>query len=525
MSQHNIKTIFLHCSPFFLLAILLTFAARDHAFFWDTIQFASLHASHYFDGNFSTFFLPPVVDSGHPPFFGMYIAGCWKLFGKSLAVSHFAMLPFLLGIILFVYQIGKYFVGEKHAGWLLLLLWADAVFLGQAVLVSPDIVLFFFFSGSLYAILYHRKFLQILLLCGLALISLRGMMCVLLLFLFQVYFYYLKFQSKFSFAGEDSLLGCRVSKGEKKIYVSNLLKISIRYIPAGAAAFLFLLGHYLHTGWIGYYEGSSWAESFEKVAFPGILKNSLILSWRMLDFGRVFLWIILCYLFIKNISFDVKNKKSKINEKLRMALPFRGRGKRGQNFSLNLKSLIVFFLLSLLILTPSMLLHKSLLAHRYLLPAFFIFDLLFFVVLFEFFKHKKENPTSFKRWIIIASILLFSGNFWIYPDKIAQGWDATIAHWPYYKLRNKMISYIDTANIPYNEIGTDFPNIGLQKDLDLNGVGQGFRHKNLSSNNYIFYSNIFNNFTDQELETLYTSWQIKKSFKQCGIKVILFVKE
>ena len=78
---------------------MLTFIVRDNFFFWDTVQLGSIHAQFYFDNNFSFFFLPENIDSGHPPTFGIYIALIWKIFGKSLVTSHFAMLPFLMGII------------------------------------------------------------------------------------------------------------------------------------------------------------------------------------------------------------------------------------------------------------------------------------------------------------------------------------------------------------------------------------------------------------------------------------------
>ncbi|NLX71778.1 MAG: hypothetical protein GXY94_00535 [Bacteroidales bacterium] len=33
-------------------------------------------------------------------------------------------------------------------------------------------------------------------------------------------------------------------------------------------------------------------------------------------------------------------------------------------------------------------------------------------------------------------LLMFAGaHFWIYPDRIAKAWDATLAHQPYYALR------------------------------------------------------------------------------------------
>ena len=85
--------------PFWLIVTIVTWLVADHSFFWDTVQLASKHAHWYYENNFHYLFLPETINSGHPPLFGMYLAVCWQLLGKSLIVSHFSMLPFLLAII------------------------------------------------------------------------------------------------------------------------------------------------------------------------------------------------------------------------------------------------------------------------------------------------------------------------------------------------------------------------------------------------------------------------------------------
>jgi hypothetical protein len=48
--------------------------------------------------------------------------------------------------------------------------------------------------------------------------------------------------------------------------------------------------------------------------------------------------------------------------------------------------------------------------------------------------------------VMLAGLL--SGNFWVYPDTMAKGWDATLAHLPYHHLRQKMRQYINRNHIP-----------------------------------------------------------------------------
>ena len=140
-----------------LVALLATWQVRDHAFFWDTVQLASRHAHWYYGQHFQHLLLPDEIDSGHPPGFGMYLAAVWVLFGKSLAASHLAMLPFLFGIIYLLYIIGSYFGGQRSSWMLILLAFAGPVLAGQSVLVSPDIVLVFAFLLALSGILYQKE--------------------------------------------------------------------------------------------------------------------------------------------------------------------------------------------------------------------------------------------------------------------------------------------------------------------------------------------------------------------------------
>ncbi|MEK7253678.1 MAG: hypothetical protein AAB316_02970, partial [Bacteroidota bacterium] len=103
---------------FYFTALLATYLVRNHPFFWDTIQLASKHAHFFYDTDFQSLILPENIDSGHPPAFGMYLALVWKIFGKTLTVSHFAMLPFLWGIVFFILKIGERLGGKENAQWL-----------------------------------------------------------------------------------------------------------------------------------------------------------------------------------------------------------------------------------------------------------------------------------------------------------------------------------------------------------------------------------------------------------------------
>lgn len=463
---------------FFLwgLAIFAIWSVSNHVFFWDTIQLGSKHAHWFYDNNFKQLLLPESIDSGHPPIFGMYLAIMWKFFGKNLVISHLAMLPFVLGLILFLLKIARYFVGRKEAFILTLLCLADPVLSTQLLLISPDVVLVFFFLFGLYNILYDQPWRWFAAL-GLAVISLRGMMVVVILFLFDFV------QSYFS----------------KK--QPNPLKLAFAktrpYWLSGLVALFFLGYHYVETGWLGYHSDSPWSTNFARSEFKDALINVGILGWRLLDFGRVVVWLLLfisIFYYRKNLS----------NSKL----------------DLRLKQVFWLFLLSLSLLSLTFILYKGLQAHRYLLPAFLTLNFFCFLFIVHTFYQAKIRNLLFGIWLVAY----LSGNFWIYPDKIAQGWDASLAHLPYYKLRGEMLTYIDEKNIPLEEIGTAFPEIGPLKYKDLSESNQGMSAKELDQDKYIFYSNIMNDFTDSEIDEL-QNWVPLKILKRHGIKVILYQKK
>jgi len=398
------------------------------------------------------------------------LASMWKIFGKSLWVSHFTMLPFLFGCFFFLNYLGEYFLGKGKSGYLLLLVAVDPFFIGQSILVSPDILLVFAWLMGLWSILKNRKITLILSTIFLAAISMRGMMVVFSLFLFEVFRLY-----------------------DQKFTRNSFLKIFLYYLPSGLFSLIFLYFHYKHAGWIGCHEASPWAPTFEKVSFTGFVYNIGLVGWRLLDFGRVFLWIV--------VGWGVSKM---INERIKV--------------SIQLKELFILLVVLLLVLTPSMLMHVGVKAHRYLLPVALIINLISLKLLSE-----TISKNNIRKTIYIALFLgLLSGNLWVYPKHIAQGWDSTLAHLPYYSLRNEMIQYLDENQIPIDAVGTNFPMIGSFETLDLNGRNEGFHKSDFEKDSYILYSNVFNDISDEELIKFETDFNIHKEFHLGQICMILY---
>jgi hypothetical protein len=461
--------------PFLCLLLFYTWqtwVAKGNGFFWDTVQFGSLHSHWYFDNSFRYFFLPDELDSGHAPAFGMYIAACWLLFGKSLAISHFAMLPWLIIAIWQMFLLANRLTTDRLLQIaVVLLLMTDPVWSAQSTLVSPDVVLGACLLGAINAILTDKRWLLSLFIIGLSLVSNRGLMISVVLFL-AAYFYH----------------------NDIQISWKQMVKTVLNFLPGWFLAGTYLIVHYLGKGWIGYYEGSSWNESFERVNSIELIRNVAVFGWRLIDFGHLFIWLILFFLLIKNgrhIRF--------LQDRTTRFIGMLGIG------------LIAFFALTVL---P----YKGLMGHRYFLPIYWVVSIFLFLSILQL------TEKAARKWLSVAIIALLTGNCWVYPQPIATGWDSTLAHLSYYALRAKMISYMEDNNIPFEQTGTAFPNQLSTKFIDLSTENHSFEKKDLQLNQYIFYSNIMNDFTPSELQTLQQDWKIISSFKQSFVEVTLYKK-
>ena len=459
--------------PFYLFFTFLVLATINCFFFWDKDILNSRQAFWYLE-NGLRILPPPGLDSGHPPVIGLLLAFLWNIFGKHLYIGHLAMLPFALGLVWQSYRFLRYFIKSDFVYLALILTLIDTSILTQVIILTGDLLTLFFFFLCINSILSNRKWLLIIGSIGLGISSSRGMISCMIIVIFH--FYYIIEQ-----------------KGWRSI-ITNLFSILALYIPSIILSGGFLVYHFIKTGWIGYDPvDSNWAGCFEYINFSGFIRNIIIVIWRLIDFGRIFIWLAAGY-FLYLL------------------------GKRIISIDKNIKLLSFLFIISMMIYSPAMLIYKVLNGHRYILPVFIIFSALVAYILFEKLSDKRLKYRIF----FILLIGLISGNFWVYPDNIAKGWDATLAHIPYYKIRGQMIRYIEDKNIPFECVGSEVPNITKNKYIELNDDDRSFKLKDLNTDKYIFYSNIYNTFTDSEIEVLKEKWIPVKEFRLLQVYVKLY---
>jgi hypothetical protein len=436
----------------YLGVTILVLFNMNNIYFWDTIQFGSKHAHWYYEQNFQYLLLPDSIDSGHPPGFGMYIALMWKIFGKKLIISHLSMLPFIYVSIHYAYKIGSELTNKKFGVFFPIILLLNTIYLGHSILVSPDIMLVAFFLGLWYASLKRNNYLKSVLILLLACISLRGMMLAFAFYIYELYLLNKAGQLSFNYS----------------------FKTIRPYLPGGFLGGLYLLFHFYSKSWLVYHESSPWAGSFEIIGITGMLKNILVLVWRFLDFGFIFICLGTAYMLVN------------------------------KSITLSKKSLDLLALIAILFIFTGipLIFYQALTGHRYLLP---IYILLSFIFLLFF---KDAILIKWKKNVLLMFVLtgMFSGNFWVYPDSIAQGWDVTLAHTPYYQLRENVIEFLNEEGIDIRQVGTKFPAKTPNKYLYLNEDLSGFKEADLKTDRYILYSNIFNDFSDEEYLDLQTNW-------------------
>ncbi|HRP30518.1 MAG TPA: hypothetical protein PKV73_01435 [Agriterribacter sp.] len=450
----------------FLIIYLTLFAiSLNNGFFWDTTHLASLQAWWYYDNSFKHFFLPTIIDSGHPSFFAMLLAVMWKVFGVKLIVGHLMMLPFALLLIWEVLTTCRYYFGSTYSLVAALLL-LNPIILGQLTLVSPDVVLFCFFFFTLNGILGNSKWKILLGSLVLGAVSLRGMMCVGYLYLF-------------SFLRQD-------------ITIKSFFQNAFFFSPGILVGIGFLTFHFVQLGWMGYHAESPWAASFESAGVKGFFRNIVVFIFRMVDMGLIFVWLFMG-------AAVVFNRKKRFI------------------FSHHTKDLVLLWILCFLVSVLLQFFYRYSLLHRYLLPLIAISIMIFCSIAIG-----NLNLRQFKRVWIFSLVGLLSGNLWVYPDRIAKGWDATLAHLPYYELRKNALHYIKSKNIPLGEVYGGFPYDLTGKCIDLNRDTAMFSKSSADITPYVLYSNISNDFSDEQLQTLKEKWIIVKQFGDWPVRFVLY---
>jgi len=456
---------------------LLSILSVEVPFFWDNVLLVSKAAHFYYDTQFNHFFLPLSLDTGHPPFYGMYMAVWWLMLGKSLSTSHMAVWPFLVIMGISYYHIARYFVPKQQLPFALLLLFIEPNILSQSVLAGIDISLLSLYLLGLYSIIYDKRKLLSVALLLMAAISLRGIIAVGLLGISDVLWQYSRSLS---------------------IKPRDLLSKMLVYIPVSLAVISYYYYHYQHTGFIAQNYNSGRAKDYAFVTLPQFIWHMTVILWRILDHGRIVLHIVALWAIYTCWRYTT--------------------------FSTKQKQLLAISLIPLIVYALIIGLRANAIAHRYLM-AFYV---LFSIILLSYWASLRVKNWIKNMYMFLISFSLLSGHLYVYPQPIASGWDVLLSSLRYFDLQHTIIEDIKHTTIPFNTIGTEFPitaplpytHLHLSSNMNHEAYDVLFT-KPLSAYTHILYSNVINDFSQAQLDTLAT-WHVLKHWENWPVYSTLY---
>ncbi|MBL0016548.1 MAG: hypothetical protein IPP17_08875 [Bacteroidetes bacterium] len=429
-----------------LLMVIGNVISWQFPFFWDTVL-NSRTATWYLETGFSEIPVPENLDAGHPPFFSLYLAGVWKLFGRSLTVSHLAMLPFLGMILVQFHRLTLRWLRPQGRIWAMALLFCEPTFLAQASMVTPDLALLAFYLLAINGLLDGKRWFTAIALVLMASMSFRGILMVGTVFLTDV--------------GLAWLAGIRRP---------NLRKIW-PYLPVAVLTAIWMWVHWRAVGWLMSPPAETYGGQRQMLGLMGILRNVALVGWRLMDFGRVFLW-----------GFALLGAFSVGRKLLLQSVSFR------QSFVAMAALVGGLAMLFVPFSNPP--------GHRYFLVGYLIL-ILVAVGLAEL----GEWRMKWKVGLMVVGLGMATGHFWVYPKGVAQGWDATLAHVPIFKLQQQAEEFFKTNKVPFETVCADFPLLHAPKFTRLEPETDPLWYQNAldsSDCEWILVANFNNGYSEAE---------------------------
>lgn len=446
----------------FVFFLALTAYSLSIPFFWDGTFFSEI-AVRLYDSGLKNFIDPAAPDTGGFPLYSTYLAVVWKLSGRSLAVSHIAIVPFLTGIAYEYIKLAKRFLNPTFVWISLLLLVCEPVLITQSILMGYDIFVVYFFLSVLNALLNNRRALFCIALTLLCLSSMRGI-----------------------FLGGAILL--------TDVFVFRRISFSIlsKYLPAVVIVMCWAFYHAHITGW--YFFSPVRAGTHEAVLpLSMMLRQILFIGWKVNDFGRIALW-----LFFSTAAFFLY-KKGKVPD---------------------LGLLIKLIFIPLLVLTFCLAPFANPVGPKYFIVVFLLLNIGVCYLL-----QSLSKPRAQVIFIVLLAEALISGNFWLYPERYGNGWDASLKVLPYFSLKKQMDQFIAEEKIPEGMIGTQFP---LIADTRYSGLSEASHHyENVWSGPidhyfYFLYSNVINTDIPEQVEAVKKDWELVKKLHSGQVYISLY---
>lgn len=461
-----------------LIYVIVFILFKDKGFFWDA-KLVSIEAHKIYYSGLKILFTSELfkisVTGYHFPFIPILTAILWKIFGYHLWVLHFFMLICTIVLLISLHNLLKKFFTEDIIPLIALLILVEPTVLTQFAIASPDFILLSLFVVTLNGIIDDKKWFVMIGMIAMCLTSMRGIFTgVILSVVFLIF---------------------KLISTQDKITINRLIAYLSPFIPAFIILAIYYIAYFIHQGWFlgeqsPYTDHYSMPESVNNVAV-----NVLSLFVRSIENGRIFIFTVAFFLAIKL----VKSKKVILQ--------------RNDIFitSLILSLWSLYFIFCFITHMPF--------SGRYFMPQYLLLTIICCSVLIRIYTLKKYLKVFF----VAALLFQITGHFWIYPDNISKAWDTTLAHYPYYELREKCFQYIEDKNINYNDVSGGFSFYGDRKYTELKNAGKIVGNK--TNTKFFLYSNI-SNIEDNFYQNLKneSKWKSVNKWEKGFVKILLYKK-
>lgn len=441
-----------------LWQVIFFFLVKNDPFFGDSISTVSRAALHIYDQHLQTIWYLPQNDPGHPTLIPYLLAVLWTLLGQHLWVGHLLTLLFSISTLLLFRRLALLFMNEYNVFIPLLWLSAYSVFLAQQALVLTHLPLCFFFLLSWYAMLKEKKILFIIASVLLMLTHLEAAFLLPALFFGDFYQHLIADKKKlFHFIKEKTLL-----------YLIPFFIISI-----------WLFFHQQKFGWMVI--APNYAEHREIVSLSAFFKSLLLIAWRLIDYGYIFV-------FVPILVVIIQKRFSLLKKKIGMIIL--------------IHSVTLIFFVNLFL--------SNSIAHRYFLP-----------LAIEWILFSSIIVTQMKRWkwISISIFLaLLVGNYIYYPGKNIG--DATLAYRHYFSLEQKIKSDFPENTTIYSYAPTSSASIQTHLDSSSGLHLKTLYGLNMDTLRFVMQNCFNGDFSTAELKKL-ESWY-GKSYESGGIWINIY---
>ena len=450
-----------------LLYVLFKLLYLETGMFWDSITILSKPATYLYNHGLFNFHYPSILDNGDPQLGPFYIAIIWKILGRNLFTTHLAFIPILIIILFELYRLTTKLFSKTFNPYVFALLAIDPTFMSQSIGLYQDAFLILFSLLIINGFIDKNKLLISIGMFFLCLVSRRGMLVT------------------FAFMLANFI---NIWIFEKNTFIKSLKAIFSTYFPAVVLVISFISWRLNVYGWFFTTQNTN---SGEMVQLSGIIKNLAAFVRWFIDDGRAFLWIIFTIIFFRQ-----KNKVLFITENRLMILLF-------------ISLLQIMMCVTIPIANPF--------GARYFTMLYLIFGILLSKLVINSLSEKKS-----KTIITALMILLFSGNFWVYPEKLSQSWDSSLSNLSYFQLRKQTINYFERQSVDFKTVGVGFPMYANFDYIDINNDNRNFEGIDFKQNKWIVYSNIFNS-ADDEIDKI-KSWIQVKEFKEGNVFIKIYKK-